>query len=296
MAISILEEMKRLRESGNPDDIEKYFELASQIFSPADFVTSDEDDENNNDNHEGDNAMTDRKVLETFLNYELGSVDEVFDKFLTLKNAKLYEHVGVKNCVYVPGKRDDRVLLVAHADTVFAGSKGSHKIILDDEDIYRSCEENYGIGADDRAGCAILWQLRDSGHSLLITNEEEIGSLGAQDIQDFHKDLFWEINEHSYIIEFDRRNGRDYKFYDIPVTDEFRNFIEENTGYKDAGTKSSTDIRYLCARICGVNLSVGYNYEHHVEEYLVFSEWENTLNLARKLLAGEQRKFPLKAE
>ena len=89
---------------------------------------------------------------------------------------------------------------------------------------------------------------------------------------------------------------KDYKFYDIPVTDEFRNFIEENTGYKDAGTSSSTDIRYLCARICGVNLSVGYNYEHHVEEYLVFSEWENTLNLARKLLAGEQRKFPLKAE
>ena len=239
--------------------------------------------------------MTDREVLETFLNFELGSPDEVFDKFLTLENAKLYEHVGDRDCVYVPGTRSDRVLLVAHADTVFAGYRGPHKVILDG-DIYRSGDENYGIGADDRAGCAILWLLRDSGHSLLITNDEEIGSLGAHDIRDFHKELFREINEHQYIIEFDRRNGRDYKCYNIPVTDEFKRFIEENTGYEDAGTKSSTDIRVLCGKICGVNLSVGYYYEHHIEEYLVFSEWENTLNLARKLLAGEQRKFPLKAK
>ena len=59
--------------------------------------------------------MTDREVLEMFLSCSLDSPREVFDKFLTLKNAKLY---GENDCVYVPGSRSDRVLLVAHADTV----------------------------------------------------------------------------------------------------------------------------------------------------------------------------------
>ena len=43
------------------------------------------------------------------------------------------------------------------------------------EFFYRSGVYDEGIGADDRAGCAILWLLKDSGHSLLVTNGEEIG-------------------------------------------------------------------------------------------------------------------------
>ena len=59
-------------------------------------------------------------------------------------------------------------------------------------------------------------------------------------------------------------------------------FIEDNTGYKDAGIFSSTDITVLCEKICGVNLSVGYYYEHFTIESLNFNEWLNTLNIARK--------------
>ena len=63
--------------------------------------------------------MTDREVLEMFLNCELGYPDEVFDKFVELEDAQYYTHYDDPDCVYVPGKRKDRVLLVAHADTVF---------------------------------------------------------------------------------------------------------------------------------------------------------------------------------
>ena len=236
--------------------------------------------------------MTDREVLEMFLNYELGYPDEVFDKFMELEGARYYTHYDNPDCVYVPGKRKDRVLLVAHADTV-STVPGKHSVIFEDG-IYRGGENDYGIGAYDRAGCAILWLLKDSGHSLLVTNDEEIGSLGAHNIKDIHKDLFDEINEHQYILEFDRRNASDYKVYNIPVTDEFKSFIEGSTGYTEADKRSSTDISILCGKICGANLSVGYRNEFQLKEILVFSEWSNTLNIARKFLAEEQRKFPLR--
>lgn len=236
--------------------------------------------------------MTDREVLEMFLNCELGYPDEVFDKFVKLEGAKYYAHYDTPDAVYVPGKREDRVLLVAHADTVF-GVPGKHKVILDG-DTYRSGSMDYGLGADDRAGCAILWQLKDSGHSLLVTNDEEIGSLGAANIRDIHKELFDELNDHQYILEFDRRHAKDYKVYNIPVTDEFKRFIEDSTGYTEADRRSSTDITRLCGKICGANLSVGYYREHHEDEYLVFTEWLNTLNVAREMLAGEQKRFPLR--
>ncbi|MBR1438083.1 MAG: TIGR02452 family protein, partial [Synergistaceae bacterium] len=125
-------------------------------------------------------------------------------------------------------------------------------------------------------------------------NNEEIGSLGAQNIRDYHRELFEELNNHQYMIEFDRRNACDYKVYDIPVTEEFKSFIEANTGYKEADRHSSTDIRILCEKVCGVNLSVDYDYEHTVWECLNFHEWENTLNIARKMLEPEQQKFLLR--
>ncbi|MBQ9595003.1 MAG: DUF2263 domain-containing protein, partial [Synergistaceae bacterium] len=237
--------------------------------------------------------MTDREVLEMFMNYDLSSAKDVFDKFMTLDNAQYYEYQGRPSCVYIPGSRPDRVLLVAHADTVF-GLRGEHRIIHDkDKDIYKSGEADEGIGADDRAGCAILWLLKDSGHSLLVTNDEELGSLGSRNIRDFHKKLFEELNGHSYALEFDRRHGNDYKFYNIPVTEEFKKFIEDNTGYREADKKSSTDIRILCEKICGANLSVGYHYEHTPLEYLKFHEWQNTLNVARKMLEPEQKRFSI---
>ena len=183
-------------------------------------------------------------------------------------------------------------MLVAHADTVFTHFHGSHEVVFENG-IYKSGEPSVGIGADDRAGCAILYLLKDMGHSLLITNGEEIGCLGSQTIRQSHKELYDELNEHQYIVQFDRRGSHDYKVYDIPVSKEFEDFIKKNTGYAEPDKKSNTDITNLCDTICGVNLSIGYYHEHTVKDILIYDEWKHTLDVAQQMLEGVQEKFPL---
>ncbi len=238
-----------------------------------------------------------KKVLEEFLSLPLENSSDVLEKFATLPNAIYHNDGGKLSFVYVPGNRGDRVVLAAHADTVwdkyynvypYAEQKLQYK-----NGIYNGTNDICGIGADDRAGCAILWLLKDVGHSLLVTDGEESGRIGSFHIKDNFPELYDELNEHSYMVQFDRRNAMDYKCYKLPVTKEFKQFIENETDYKDAGVTTYTDIVTLCSKICGVNLSVGYYNEHSSDEILVFDEWYNTLTVAYDMLSKEQRKFPL---
>ena len=237
-----------------------------------------------------------QSVLEEFLNLPIKKSRSVADIFSKLSGAVSVHEGHGRNFVYVPGTRDDRVLLVAHCDTYWDSEYGykfaSQKVVFD-SGVYKGEKEKYGIGADDRAGCAMLYLLKDSGHSLLLTDGEEHGQISVHFIQEKYPELFDELNSHCYAIQLDRRNADDYKCYGIPVTEEFREFIENSTGYKDAGTKARTDIVALCRDICGVNLSVGYYNEHHPEEYLCYGEWLNTYNIVKKLLEGKQKKYPV---
>jgi hypothetical protein len=178
--------------------------------------------------------------------------------------------------LYVPGKRGDRAVVAAHADTVWDAA-------------YEETRAR-GLGADDRAGCAMLWLLRDSGHSLLILDGEEHGARGSEFLKRECREIFEEIIAHSVL---DRRGSSDYKFYKLPVSQEFRNYIESETGYHDAGTESRTDIVVLCETVCGVNLSVGYYDEHGPNESFVYEEWAHTLDIVRKMLNKELRRYPL---
>jgi hypothetical protein len=205
--------------------------------------------------------MDDIKVLLQFLNMPLGNTGAIFAKFGELDGAE-HRGVGKRQFVYRPGERDDRVLLVAHADTVWNG----------------------GLGADDRAGCAIAWLLKDLGHSLLIVDGEETGRQGSHWLMEANDDIGDEINDkHNFVIEFDRRNGTDYKCYDVG-TREFRKYIEAMTSYAESDRHSYTDIGTLCRKVPGANLSVGYRNEHTEKEYLVVKEWQHTLDMSRKWL------------
>ena len=239
---------------------------------------------------------TAKSVLEEFCSYPIGSVEAIFHRFCELPDAICHFDGDKRNFVYVPGKREDRVLLVAHADTVWDElyARGSYKQELKEHyGVYSGKNKQCGIGADDRAGCAILWLLRNSGHSLLIVDGEEYGQIGSYHIMDSYPEIFDELNAHSYMVQFDRRENRNYKVYDLPVSDEFIDFIEDTTGYYDAGRRSSTDIVVLCRGICGVNLSIGYYDEHTSRERLVFDEWYSTLELAESFLEKEQKRYPL---
>jgi hypothetical protein len=213
------------------------------------------------------------------------SVDEVFDNFSALEPERQFDS-GFKDTrfLYIPGARADRVLLVAHADTVYDDIPGYQASIEYTGGVYSSKLADAGIGADDRAGCALLWELNDLGHSLLITSGEEKGCIASRAIAEQYPGLMDELNGHRFMVQFDRRHATDYKCYDIG-TDTFRAFVEANTGYTEPDRRASTDIRVLARDICGVNISVGYYNEHTPQETLVFSEWHHTLETVRRWLS-----------
>lgn len=236
-------------------------------------------------------------VLDKFLNMPVDSSEEIFAQFRCLDGVIERHGEGKEGYLYVPGSRKDRCVIAAHADTYFdkeyQGKVISSKVSYKDG-IYFSESDESSIGADDRAGCAMLWLLRNSGHSLLILDGEEHGQVGAGFLKDSNPELFNEINEHSFILQLDRRGSSDYKYYSLPVTPEFIKYIEKSTGYMPVQDKGKTDICTLCAKACGANLSIGYYDEHKPSERLCCDEWLNTYNIVKNMLMKPLNKYPLK--
>ena len=235
--------------------------------------------------------QSDCKVLREFLALPHRSA-AVLEKFAALPGAVVRSDRPRKGFVYVPGTRKNAVLLVAHADTV---ADDSAEVVLEEKEgvIRNKC----GIlGADDRAGCAMLWLLRSTGHGLLVTDGEEYGGVGADFLCTAFPDIHDEINRrYRFMIEIDRRGADDFKCYDVG-TEAFRAYVAEKTGFAEPDRRSFTDIVTLCRDICGVNLSCGYHDPHQASEHLVTMEWHHTLKLLRKWLAEEEiPRFPLGA-
>ncbi len=220
------------------------------------------------------------KVLTEFLSFPLENSDPVFEKFIAMKKG-VFHGSEKRRFLYIPGRRKNKVLLVAHADTWWE-YYCENDVVFEDGRFFSTGE--YGIGADDRAGCAIVWLLKDSGHSILITDGEERGVLGSCYLYSQHREIYDEINrEHQFMVEFDRRNGNDFKCYDSGSSD-FKKYVALKTGFSEPDKKSTTDIAVLCNKICGVNLSIGFYNEHTENEHLIYEEWLNTLNISRKWL------------
>ncbi len=114
-------------------------------------------------------------VLESFLKNPLECADGVFEKFVEMPG-HIFHGEGQQRFLYVRGRHSNKVCLVAHGDTVWDSHAGyepfPNRDTGFDGNAFFSRTEGCGLGADDRAGCAILWLLRDLGHSLLITDGE----------------------------------------------------------------------------------------------------------------------------
>lgn len=240
----------------------------------------------------------DIEVLKHFLEYPIWTSKPIFDKFKTIQNAIFREHSenGKERFLFVNGTKESKVVLVAHADTVFDVFYNEpiqkHSVEIENDSFIGKNEngKRIALGADDRAGCAILWALKDAGHSILLTDGEERGKIGSHWLMEQNPDIANIINQHQFIVQFDRCNRNDFKCYDVG-TDEFRAFIKEKTNFVEPNRESYTDICTLCKDICGVNLSVGYYDEHTSYERMNFNEWLHTLNIARKLLDEDLPKF-----
>jgi len=236
----------------------------------------------------GPAGMNDLDVLMEFLEMPVATSESVFMKFAG-EDGAVHRGRSPEQFLYLPGNREDRVLLIAHADTWWDGQEEwdpewSGRLIEEKGVITRS---NGALGADDRAGCAMLWLLKDTGHSLLITDGEEIGRRGSTWLMSENGDIADEINRsHRFAVQLDRCHGNDFKCYSVG-TDEFQEYMGEATGYSGVDDGGRTDIVTLCREIAGVNLSIGYWNEHSLEEHLVLREWQRTLDLCRRWLGKE---------
>ena len=242
-------------------------------------------------------------VLEKFLSMSVKSSDQVFDAFKNIDGAKMYGTEPLKRFLYIKGTRDDKVLLVAHADTVWDKNWQPENNDIPQTLSYKygvysnsNKDANCGLGSDDRAGCAMLYLLQKSGHSILILDGEEHGQIGANFLKNEYPELFKEINSHQYALQFDRMGVNEYKCYDIPVSNQFKKYISQSMGLFDAGKKSKTDIVTLCSEMCGANISIGYYNEHTTNEILVYKEWLKAYNKVSKMLSNQQEKFDLQID
>ena len=248
------------------------------------------------------------EILMQFLAFRPDDSVPVLQKFAGLDGAISHFDGEKKGFVYVPGTREDRVVLAAHTDTVWDKLywgfflpeidekellEKEHRPVLSDGIVRQGGWNGWGLGADDRAGCAMLWLLRNSGHSLLLTDGEEHGQIGANHLMRSYPEIADELNSHNYMIQLDRRNDCDYKTYDLSVSREFIDYVESQTGYMDAGRRSRTDIVALCKRICGVNFSIGYYTEHYADDYLDVDHWLNTYRIVKSMLEKKQPRFLL---
>jgi hypothetical protein len=205
----------------------------------------------------------------------------IVNRFAKLPGAVKLDIPQSLPAVYVPGTRTDKVLLVSHYDTVWDAAK----IKLETwGTMLVSAHSKRGIGADDRAGIAALWRLRDSGHSLLIVPDEEVGCIGSQAVVAHHRHL---LTDERFAIQFDRRGARDLVYYSC-ANPKFKRFMASNMpGYSEA-IGSVSDISVLCPAlgIAGVNISIGFEHEHTASEQLDVLDWYRTVTTVAALLDG----------
>lgn len=239
---------------------------------------------------------TSQQLLEEFLSYPLNTAEDIFARFESIPGAIVGKgETDLERYVCIPGTRENRIVLVAHADTIWdnAYGKPAHTTVTFDDGIFKGTNPDCGIGADDRAGCAMLWALRDCGHTILLVNGEEKGKHGAKFLRQSNPKLFRFLNRHQFMLELDWRGTELCVFNQVDYTKRFYKYITNVLKFQDDQKPGGCDLQILCRRICGVNIGVGYHAWHRAKEYLVLSEWENTLSCLQQFLQQPHPKFRL---
>lgn len=233
-------------------------------------------------------------LLETLLSIPgtSGNEGEIRSFLLALLKAKLnkIDVDGYGNLIGYKryGGFGPTILLSAHMDIYKELIPGS-KIIKENDRWYK---DKGILGADDRAGIAMILELLDGlrvnkfngALKVIITVEEEIGLHGARHIE---PSFLWDID---YAIMLDRKNQGNLvtrsstTIYASDLYGKYFEDIAERIGlghvYKTCEGGSS-DLKVWSAHdIDSINISIGYYNEHTEDEYLVISEWEQTLALA----------------
>ena len=192
-----------------------------------------------------------------------------------------YEILREDGFIYAKGT--EPVLLVAHMDTVHEQLPASLEIDTEDNVTVISAWE--GIGGDDRCGIFMILKVLEELHcSVMFTEDEEIGCVGAGKACK-NKELMEEIkNSNKFIIELDRKNSKDAVFYECD-NEEFEKFICKDTGLT-AAYGSFSDICYIApaAELAAVNISSGYYDAHTNHEYVVWEDMMENIEIVKGLI------------
>ena len=179
---------------------------------------------------------------------------------------------------YIMAIGDIPVGVIAHMDTV-------HRYPV--ENLYYDKEKGIfwspeGLGADDRAGIYGIFELLQRGlrPTVILTTDEEIGGVGAGTLISKIPTPPCELN---FLIELDRRGSIDCVFYDCENT-EFEDYIERYGFKTNFGSFSDISIIAPAWKVAAVNLSIGYENEHTLQETLNISWLYNTVDKVEVLL------------
>ena len=175
------------------------------------------------------------------------------------------------------------VCLCAHIDTM--RDSGSEPVVL--------CSKNgtlfnaNGIlGADDRAGIAIALDICDKlsiKPYVLFTTGEETGGTGmAKFINDGH---FKDHVDNVYLtVSLDRKGHNEYVSYMDKTPDELECLLITHGYSKNFGAFSDGKLLWLAYNVANVNLSVGYNYQHTSDEFLLLESYFSAGNRACRFI------------
>ncbi|MBR5503909.1 MAG: M20/M25/M40 family metallo-hydrolase [Methanobrevibacter sp.] len=218
-------------------------------------------------------------------------------KLVSLKQSQTKEFVSsflekfycdiVETPEYIFAEGNIPIALIAHMDTVFEEDSNNRDFINSfDGEMWNP----YGAGFDDKAGIFSIFKILEKGYlpHVIFTTDEERGSLGALKlIEDLPKHPF---NDLKYLIELDRANDYDCVFYGC-INQEFVDYIESFGFVQAFGT--SSDVKHISYawNIAGVNLSIGYKYQHSTEEILNINSMFETISKVEKMLEDASNLF-----
>lgn len=198
-----------------------------------------------------------------------------------------------KDFVFIPAedKTAGDVCFVAHVDTVFDYMARLDTISdrVSDGSLYAPPKNIYpgGLGADDRVGCYVLYRLltdiKVRNFSVLITDKEEVGAIGAIDATNcLGKELF---DNCIAFVEVDRKGVCEMVFYD-DYNHDFYSFMM-SLGYSiRQGSFSDITILTDYYKIQSVNISCGYNNPHTTQEYIIKDEIIYCINSCKYIITN----------
>ena len=209
------------------------------------------------------------------------SLNQMETKAFVLKRLNENYSDIVETPDYILAKGNVPIALVAHMDTVFEGD-GQKRDFMYQTQEGKLWNPN-GAGFDDRAGIFAIFKIIEEGYlpHVIFTTDEEIGSWGAlRLVGDYEAHPFDDLK---YLIELDRANEYDCVFYDCE-NEEFMSYVESFGFVRAMG--SSSDVRHISNGwdIAGVNLSIGYKFQHSEDEILDSVAMFDTISKVKNML------------